>query len=219
MRKQLFFLILLASIEMDVQAQSQNIVANPMNLNYRFQFDEPSRREAADPVCEYFKGKYYLFASKSGGSWSSPDLKNWTYIPYSTIATIVNYAPAILVLNGTLYYMIGGSPRIFYTVNPDIDDWKELNTKFEHGTADPAFFKDEDTGKVYIYWGCSDVDPIVGVEVDPGNGFKSIGYPKPLIEHNGDKYGWEVPGKNNEETRPGWNEGPCMTKYNGKYYL
>jgi hypothetical protein len=40
-----------------------------------------------------------------------------------------------------------------------------------------------------------------------------------LIEHNVDKYGWEVPGEKNDEKRIGWNEGPCMTKYKGKYYL
>ena len=47
------------------------IVTNPMNLNYRFQPKDESRREAADPVLEYFKGYYYLFASKSGGYWRS----------------------------------------------------------------------------------------------------------------------------------------------------
>ena len=40
-----------------------------------------------------------------------------------------------------------------------------------------------------------------------------------MIEHHGDKYGWEVPGKNNEEPRQGWNEGPCMLKHEGRYYL
>ena len=35
------------------------IVTNPMNLNYRFQPKDESRREAADPVLEYFKGYYY----------------------------------------------------------------------------------------------------------------------------------------------------------------
>jgi hypothetical protein len=204
----------------NTQAQDQRIVANPMNLNYRFQLDEPSRREAADPVCEYFKGKYYLFASKSGGYWSSPNLAEWTYIPCTTITTQENYAPTILVLGETMYYFTGSSNRIFYTDNPDTDGWQALNpTRFEYSVQDPAFFKDEDTGKVYMYWGCSDVDPIKGVEIDPNNGFKSIGTTKNLILHNGDKYGWEVPGKDNEENRTGWNEGPCMIKYKGKYYL
>ncbi|MDR1682323.1 MAG: family 43 glycosylhydrolase [Candidatus Symbiothrix sp.] len=218
--KKLFVLIFIFGCGIcSAQIPKENIVANPMNLNYRFQFDEPSRREAADPVCEYFKGKYYLFASKTGGCWSSEDLKSWYYIPYSTLTTQENYAPTIMVWGDRMYYLIGGSPRIFYTDNPDADDWKELNTKFNQGTADPAFFKDEDTGKVYIFWGCSDKDPIMGAEVDPNDGFKIIGYPKTLIEHNGDKYGWEVPGANNNENRTGWNEGPCMIKHNGKYYL
>ena len=40
-----------------------------------------------------------------------------------------------------------------------------------------------------------------------------------LITHNEDKYGWEVQGENNELNKPGWNEGPTMIKYKGKYYL
>ena len=38
------------------------IVTNPMNLNYRFQPKDESRREAADPVLEYFKGRSHLFS-------------------------------------------------------------------------------------------------------------------------------------------------------------
>jgi len=41
--------------------------ANPLNIDYRFMIDQPSRREAADPVMLVFGGDYYLFASKSGG--------------------------------------------------------------------------------------------------------------------------------------------------------
>ena len=197
----------------------KKIIANPLNLNYRFQLEEPSRREAADPVLEYFNGKYYLFASKSGGYWSSPDLYDWTYIPCKTITTIEDYAPTILVHNDALYYLgSGGSPQIFKSTNPDTDDWKAVETKFIYGMTDPAFFKD-DNGDMYMYWGCSDKDPIMGVRIDPEDGFKAIGEPTVLIEHNVEKYGWEVPGVNNEEDRIGWNEGPCMIKHKGKYYL
>ncbi|MDR1527508.1 MAG: family 43 glycosylhydrolase [Dysgonamonadaceae bacterium] len=202
------------------QSDNNRIIANPMDLNYRFQFDEPSRREAADPVCEYFNGKYYLFASKSGGYWSSQDLVNWNYIRCTTIPVQENYAPTILVWEGKLYYFVSGSTRIFYTDNPDIDQWKELTpSRFEYSVTDPAFFKDDSTGKVYMYWGCSDKDPIMGVEINPANNFQAVGTPLVLIEHNVDKYGWEVPGNNNEENRTGWNEGPCMIQYKGKYYL
>ena len=59
--------MLLAGSVTSCQSQKQiaahRIVANPINLNYRFQPKDESRREAADPVLEYFKGYYYLFAS------------------------------------------------------------------------------------------------------------------------------------------------------------
>jgi len=81
----IFSFMMLGCATSEIRQKVGNVVANPMNLNYRFQFDEPSRREAADPVIEYFKGKYYLFASKSGGYWSSEDLCEWTYIPCKSI--------------------------------------------------------------------------------------------------------------------------------------
>ena len=198
------------------QTDSHTIVANPINLNYRFQYDDPGYREAADPVCEYFKGKYYLFASKSSGYWSSPDLAEWTYIPCKSITELDNYAPTILVRNDSLYFMASGS-KIYRTDNPDRDNWIQINTQFNMNVTDPAFFQDDD-GKVYIYWGCSDKDPIMGVEVDPMNGFKPIDSPKTLIEHHSDRYGWELQGENNDGG-VGWNEGPCINKYKGKYYL
>ena len=40
---------------------------NPIDIDYRFMVDTPSRREAADPVITLFNDEYYLFASKSGG--------------------------------------------------------------------------------------------------------------------------------------------------------
>ena len=200
-------------------SQNDRIIANPMDLNYRFQ---TGNRESADPVCEYFKGKYYLFASKSGGYWSSPDLMKWTHIPSKTIGTIEYYAPTILVYDNAMYYMASGKPvKIYKNANPDKDTWELIDTQFEFpmvGNTDPAFFLDDD-GRVYLYWGCSDKDPIIGVEVDPKNGFKVIGEAAVLIEHHSELYGWEVPGNNNEANKDGWNEGPCMNKHNGKYYL
>ena len=199
--------------------KNDRIVTNPIDLNYRFQPDDESRREAADPVLEYFKGYYYMFASKSGGYWRSEDLAKWEYIPCTTIPTMEDYAPTILVYGDTLYFTASsGNTRIYKNAHPEQDTWEEVDTKLTYRQHDPAFFKDDD-GRVYLYWGCSDVDPIVGVEVDPKDGFRAIGEPKVLIQHNCDKYGWEVPGKNNEEPRQGWNEGPCVLKHNGRYYL
>lgn len=202
------------------QPSSNEVIAvNPINLNYRFQpGPDPERREAADPVIEWYKDAYYLVASKSGGYWHSENLKDWTYVPASTISSIEHYAPTILPLDDALYFLSGGNARIFKNSNPKQDTWTEIESKIPFPVDDPALYRDDD-GRVYLYWGCSDKKPIMGVEIDVNDGFKPIGEPVELIRHNGDKYGWEVPGVNNEESRQGWNEGPCMIKINGKYLL
>jgi uncharacterized protein (DUF736 family) len=81
---------------------------------------------------------------------------------------------------------------------------------------DPHFFLDDD-GQRYLYWGCSNFLPIYGVRLN--SGMQAVTEPEVLIEHHPDKYGWEVPGEQNELARNGWNEGAWMTKYNGRYYL
>lgn len=199
--------------------QSSKITINPLALEYRFMPESPSRREAADPVVQLYKGQYYLFASKSGGYWRSSDLKDWIYISCKTIKSIEAYAPTVLSYDGALYFLAsGGKPQIYKTVNPDEDQWEPVPTKFTIGMTDPAFFMD-DNKKVYLYWGCSNIDPIMGVEVDPKDGFNPIGEPKALIQHHEKQYGWEVQGEHNELGTPGWNEGPSVIKYKGIYYL
>lgn len=216
----LFVLFILAvNLHANDKKTQKLVVANPINLNYRFMIDGGTRREAADPVLEYYKGRYYLFASKSGGYWSSPDLCNWKYIRCRTITTLENYAPTIMVYEDELYFFTKGKVQIFKTNNPEVDNWQEVEVDPRaQGGTDVSWFKDDD-GKIYLYWGCSNKAPIMGVEVDPKNKFKSIGERKALIMHRPAEFGWEVEGNNNETGKTGWNEGPCMTKWNGKYYL
>ncbi|WP_289754669.1 family 43 glycosylhydrolase [Muribaculum intestinale] len=199
------------------------IVANPINLNYKFGLTEGDGkpwREAADPVIEMWGDDYYLFASKSSGYWRSHNLADWEYIAAPSIETINEYAPTVCTIDGYLYYMASDVNRIFRTATPaDGTSWREVECRFKIGQHDPCLWQDEDK-RVYLYWGCHDKDPICGVEVDVANGFSPIGAPVVLIDHNIDSYGWEVPGKNNDETfRNGWNEGPAMIKHDGKYYL
>ncbi len=199
------------------------VVANPINLNYQFGLKsecEEARREAADPVIELWNDVYYLFASKSSGYWRSTDLAHWDYIPAPSIETINDYAPTVCEIDGEYYFMASDVNRIFKTKTPDDGmSWVEVDCKFPYGQHDPCIWQDDD-GRVYLYWGCHDKEPIYGVEVDVANGFAPKGERVVLIEHNIDKYGWEVPGVNNEETHHnGWNEGPAMLKHNGKYYL
>lgn len=194
------------------------VTINPIPLNYRFLNTKPVRREAADPVCERFGGRYYLFASKSRGYWSSEDMRNWKYIPAPSIESIQNYAPTVMVRDSALWFIASGSTQIYRTTQPETGVWEKVPTKFNYGMTDPCLFGDDD-GRVYMYWGCSDKDPIVGVEVDPNDGFAPIGKPDSLIFHNIAEHGWEVAGHDNDRGVKGWNEGPSMNKLGGRYYL
>ena len=102
--------ILFAICSLQINAQNpgkQTTICNPMNLNYRFQTTHGkglSYREAADPSMTMYKGKYFLYASHSGGYWISDDMLDWKFIPIKTLE-IEDYAPDVITLNDTTYYM------------------------------------------------------------------------------------------------------------------
>ncbi|HLG38802.1 MAG TPA: discoidin domain-containing protein, partial [Chitinophagaceae bacterium] len=73
-------------------------------------------------------------------------------------------------------------------------------------------------GRLFFYYGCSNVNPIYGVELDTKT-LNPVGTPVALFNSKKDIYGWERKGDyNNQGERP-WIEGAWMTKRNGKYYL
>ncbi|MGV8963298.1 MAG: family 43 glycosylhydrolase [Candidatus Saccharimonadaceae bacterium] len=194
-------------------------MTNPLNLSYRFYTDGKSHRTAADPVIEYFRGKYYLFGSHCEGYYSSHDMKTWTYIPSKNLPLVHDWAPAVMVYEDAIYYMGFNNKLIYKSTDPDNDQWENTQAKTNIAAGDPSFFKDDD-GKVYLIEGCSSGNPIKGVQLDPKNDFSVIGDVIDLLPHNVEKYGWEVPGDNNERTdKDTWNEGPCMIKADGLYYL
>ena len=196
----------------------QTTICNPLNLSYRFCLDDPSRREAADPAMVLFKNEYYLFASKSGGYWHSADLINWNFITSAELP-LEDYAPAALVMDDTVYFMASGkSPvSIYKTSKPETGKWQVANASFTIGATDPDLFLDHD-GRLYFYFGCSNKEPIYGVELDTKT-FKPKGIPMACFNSNKDYYGWEQVGDyNNSPDRP-WIEGAWMTSHNGKYYL
>ncbi len=195
----------------------QTTICNPLNLNYRFCLDKPSRREAADPTMVLFKGEYYLFASKSGGYWHSTDLIHWDLITTKDLP-LEDYAPTAVVMNDTLYFLASSDkPKIYKTGDPKSGKWQVVNPAFPIGMIDPDLFVDDD-GRLYFYYGCSNVNPIYGVELDPKT-FNPIEKPKELFNSHKDKYGWERWGDYNDQPDNPWIEGSWMTKHNGKYYL
>ncbi len=207
-------MILFASIA----ALSQSTICNPLNLSYRFCLDAPSRREAADPTMVAYKGEYYLFASKSGGYFHSLDLIQWNLITTNDLP-LEDYAPTAVVMKDTLYFMAShGAPLTIYkTADPKSGKWQVANSNFPIGMIDPDLFVDED-GRLFFYYGCSNVNPIYGVELDTKT-LNPIGNPQALFNSKRDVYGWERKGDYNDKGENPWIEGSWMTKRNGKYYL
>ena len=145
--------------------------SNPLNLSYRFGLENPSRREAADPTVIWYEDRYFLFASKSGGYWHSQDLLNWIFIETNQIPT-EEYAPTAIVIGETVYFLASSNEKstIYKSNDPLSGEWSVAVEELEIPVWDPAFFVDED-GRLYMFWGCSDVNPIFGVEIVWGKGY------------------------------------------------
>ena len=177
---------------------------NPINVNYRYQFNQDPRkggalqicREAADPSLILFKGRYYIFASMTLGVWVSDDLVNWENHRLPEKLPLYDYAPDVRVLGDWVYFCASAREH-------NCDRWRTkdiLNGPYEKIEGDfpfwdPNLFADDD-GRVYFYWGCSNQTPIYGVELDPET-MQPIGEKKELVF--GDPYaiGYERIGENN----------------------
>ncbi|MBE0679671.1 MAG: family 43 glycosylhydrolase [Bacteroidales bacterium] len=203
--------------QQDMQLTTQ---CNPVDISYRFSLETPSRREAADPTVVKYKELFFLFASKSGGYWYSRDLVQWTFKETTEIPT-EEYAPTAVVIGDTIYFLASSNEKstIYKSTNPLGGEWSVAVEELETPVWDPAFFLDDDN-RLFLYWGCSNVNPIYGVEVDYRNNFAFMGEPAELIHGNPGENGWEVPGDYNSfiGNRP-WIEGAWMTRRDGRYYL
>jgi xylan 1,4-beta-xylosidase len=220
MRTIIFFLITTLFPWSLNSPEKEKTYCNPVNLNYRFQAgNNVSYREAADPTVITCKDNYFLFASHSGGYWSSDDLLNWHFIPVRSLP-IEDYAPDVTTINDTTYYIASSAVNkpIYYNTDPFRDTWKPLGKSLPFPVWDPHFFVDDD-GKRYLYWGCSDKDnqPIRVVRLN--SAMQPETEPVVLIKHNPLLYGWENPGEKNEIAKNGYNEGPWLNKYKKRYYL
>jgi hypothetical protein len=142
---------------------------------------------------------------------------DWEFLPIKSLP-IEDYAPDVISINDTTYYMASSTVKknIYYTLNPFEDNWKPMEVTLPFPVWDPHFFRDDD-GKVYLYWGCSDVVPIKVVELD--RKMQPVTAPLTVITHDPAEHGWENPGELNERAKNGYNEGSWMTKFNNKYYL
>ena len=140
---------------------------NPLNLNYRFMKIGGGNgiRDAADPVMHYFKGRYYLFASKSSGYWYSDNFTDWQHVFIAdSVLPIEDYAPAVFSHNDYIYYVgsSGGEAMVYRSAAPEKGEWKPVSKV--KAFVDPAFYVEGDD--LYLYHGCSPKDPIQVQQLD-----------------------------------------------------
>lgn len=210
----------------------QKTYCNPINIDYghcpipNF-VTQGKHRATADPVATYFKDKYYLFSTNQWGYWHSDNMLDWKFIPRKFLRPEHKVydelcAPSVSFVNDTL--LVVGSTHtkefpIWMSINPKMDDWKELVHKFEAGAWDPQIFWDKEKDEVYLYYGSSNLYPLYGVKLNRKT-FQPEGEVIPVLALNDDEHGWERFGEHNDNTflQP-FTEGAFMTKHNGKYYL
>ena len=211
------------------------VVCNPVDLPYAYSYQQvqghPSMvwREGADPSLIRYRDRYYLFVSMSGGFWHSDDLASWQFVPTPDLP-ILDYAPDVREVDGALVFSASkyDQPCSFWrTTDPLSGVFEELPGTFPFW--DPNLFQDDD-GRVYLYWGCSNETPIHGVELDRTT-FRPLGDTVDLIhgDHMGHGWEWKGPGdgvvapeavttESGNDPRP-FVEGAWMTKFRGTYYL
>ena len=147
---------------------------NPVNIDYRYQFlanvqtgeVDQIGREAADPSMIFFNGRYYIFASMQLSVWVSDDLVHWESRRLPDDLPLYDYAPDVCRVGDYVYVCASRRDEIcdFYRTKDILNGpYEKLPGSFDFW--DPHMFCDDD-GRVYFYWGCSNVTPIWGVELD-----------------------------------------------------
>lgn len=208
-----------------------NTYCNPMNLDYAFCLQKgppagPLHRSTADPVGIYYKGLNYLFSTNQEGYWWSKDLASWNFVPYHfklNGSSDQVCAPAAWPTDKGVLFLPSFSPNdsmpLYLSKDPRGGAWIEATESFPLKTWDPTIFQDDD-GKLYVYWGSSNVYPIYGAEIDPNDGYKPKGAVLELLHLDQKKHGWEQFGENNQNGKMDpFIEGAWMNKFGGKYYL
>lgn len=209
----------------------QKTYCNPVNIDYGYTpfevFSKQGKHRAtADPVIVNFKNRLYLFSTNQEGYWHSEDMLSWKFVSRKFLRDNKYIhdlnAPAAWVMKDTLY--VYGSTwesdfPIWKSTNPTVDDWQIAVDTLKVGAWDPAFHYDEDTNRLFLYWGSSNEWPLLGTEINTKT-MQSEGYVKPIVKLQPEDHGWERFGEYNDNTflKP-FIEGAWVTKHKGKYYM
>ena len=202
---------------------------NPLDLNYEYRVysdengESPICLEAADPVMVLFEDEYYLFSSITKGYWTSEDMVSWQFIPCddSQLPNIYNYAPAVMVLDGAIYYHQGlHDKRLFRNRTPKDPDTWELVTDNCYVGHDPFLYYDEVDDRVWASYGCGvgEEEYIKVVELDRKT-LEPIGKVYECLKFDPQNRGWERHFDDHTVGEGGWTEGSQILRYRNKWYL
>ena len=220
----LLFLSAALSAQNGLEKRNFKTYCNPIDIDYTYMahytFAGVSYRAGADPAVVNFKGKYFMFVTRSHGYWVSDDMSNWKFITPQNWYFNGSNAPAAAVRGDEI--LVAGDPSgrmaVIKTDSPEIGDWKTTYSVLPISIQDPDLFVDTD-GRVYLYEESSNAHPIHGVELDPENHYLPKGEEVDLFNLKPEKHGWERFGENHTSDMAPYLEGPWMTKHDGKYYL
>jgi hypothetical protein len=184
-------------------------------------------RRGGEPIVLIYKDDYYLFVTRTRGYWYSNNFRDWTYVDVPE-----NFPGGVLsaVSDGESLYACSMNQKAVYKCVGDPKDgvWEQVGEFDSDRYGDANMYFDDD-GRLYMYYGWSQIMPFKVVELDP-NTFKEIGEPKVLFFGNHDENGFErrraddviFPFFDHRDYFPEeypWIEGPWVLKHNGKYYL
>ena len=191
---------------------------------------------AGEPVVKVFNDDYYLFTRGRRGYWWSHDFVDWTYVD---APNMVSGIVGVVEIDGALYSYAGnGTSNIAKAIDIKAGEWEVVGTfsAFHNdgsptgGYGDASMLYDEETGRLFMYYGWSQILGIRCVEIDK-NTWQEIGEPVVCLWGDPHNHGWETRyavdniyplSSITREYRPeeyGWTEGGHPLKYEGKYYL
>ena len=125
-------------------AAANTAFCNPVDIDYRFALDTPSRRDIGSPVITLFGGEYYLFATNSGGYWSSRDLHQWRFIVAEGFP-LDGGEFAVAAGDGRIYYTALDSKLVYVTDDPGGGRWRaDSSARSAAAIPGAAAFRDRD---------------------------------------------------------------------------
>ncbi len=212
-----------------VTPTGKSFIHNPTTYTNPISLTQGSERvlTSGEPIIRVFNDDYYLTVRGRRGYWWSPDFVDWTYVD---APNLLGGIPGFVEIDGKLYNYAGNTNnRVMTTDDPKSGIWYQAGTFSSNNYGDASMLYDEETGRLFMYYGWSQLLGIRVVELDKKT-FKEIG--EPVVCLWGDPYthGWETryaadniyPLFSHRQYRTqeyGWTEGGHPLKYNGKYYL